>query len=102
MNTNPSKLAVDSKTDQLNIIVEVVTLDSPNPDVLGQAFEKIRGSPNYLKPIVMEGLARKLKVSRKTLEKAFECWVMERISQIPLADARNSQNGEKALDEAEV
>jgi len=73
--------------EQLSITVEVLTLDIPSAEVLGQAFEKIRTLPNYLKPIVMEGLAKKLKVSKKTLEQSFQSWAMERISQIA-ADAQ--------------
>lgn len=80
---------------QLSITVEVVTLDIPNPEILSQAFEKIRVLPTYLKPIVMEGLAKKLKVSKKTLEKSFEFWAMERISQIAATDVQNNQNGEE-------
>lgn len=86
----------DSRLDsQLSITVEVVTLDIPSDTVMSQAFEKIRTLPTYLKPIVMEGLAKKLKVSKKTLDKSFEFWAMERISQIAAADAQNNQNSQE-------
>lgn len=78
----------------ISITVEVVTLDIPREDVLSQAFDKIRSLPNYLKPIVMEGLAKKLKVSKKAIDKSFELWMMERISQIALTDAAQN-NGEE-------
>lgn len=81
----------------ISITVEVVTFDIPCEDVLSQAFDKIRTLPNYLKPIVMEGLAKKLKVSKKAIDKSFELWMMERISQIALTGAaqNNSNNGEE-------
>lgn len=85
----------DRPDSQLSITVEVVTLDIPSDDVMNQAFEKIRTLPTYLKPIVMEGLAKKLKVGKKTLEKSFEFWAMERISQIAAADAQNNQNNQE-------
>lgn len=85
----------DRLDSQLSITVEVVTLDIPSNDVMNQAFEKIRTLPTYLKPIVMEGLAKKLKVSKKTLDKSFEFWAMERISQIAAADAQNNQNSQE-------
>ncbi len=88
----------DRPDSQLSITVEVVTLDIPSPEVLSQAFEKIRGLDHYIKPIVMERFAKKLKVSKKTLEKSFEIWAMERISQIAANDAaqnNNSNNGEE-------
>lgn len=89
------KSSQSDRAAQLSIIVETVTLDIPDADVLSQAFEKIRTLPKYLKPIVMEGLAKKLKVSKKTLEKSFEAWAMERISQIATTDAQNNSNGEE-------
>lgn len=93
LSTPGTKVQPDS---QLSITVEVVSLDIPREDVLSQAFEKIRTLPNYLKPIVMEGLAKKLKVSKKAIDKSFEAWMMERISQIAAADAQNnSNNGEE-------
>jgi hypothetical protein len=81
----------------ISITIEVVTLDIPDAQVLSQAFEKIRTLPIYLKPIVMEGLAKKLKVSKKAIDKSFEAWMMERISQIAALDAaqHNSNNGEE-------
>lgn len=84
-----------------SITIEVVSLDIPDKDVLGQAFEKIRTLPNYVKPIVVEGLARKLRVSKKAIEKSFEYWMMERITQIAALDAaqnkqaNNNSNGEE-------
>ena len=84
--------------DTMSITIEVVTLDIPREEVLSQAFEKIRTLPNYLKPIVMEGLAKKLKVSKKAIDKSFEAWMMERITQIATLDAaqnNNSNNGEE-------
>ncbi len=95
LSTPGTKVQPDSR---LSITIEVVSLDIPREEVLTQAFEKIRALPNYLKPIVMEGLARKLKVSKKTIDKSFEAWMMERISQIAANDAaqnNNSNNGEE-------
>lgn len=94
---NPSDRENSSQSghpDDISITVEVVTLDIPREDVLSQAFDKIRSLPNYLKPIVMEGLAKKLKVSKKAIDKSFELWMMERISQIALTDAAQN-NGEE-------
>lgn len=85
----------DRSDGQLSITVEVVTLDVPNPEVLSQAFEKFRTLDHWIKPIVMEGLAKKLKVSRKTLEKSFEAWAMERITQIAATSTQNNQNSEE-------
>lgn len=87
----------DRSDSQLSITIEVVSLDIPREEILTQAFDKIRSLPNYLKPIVMEGLAKKLKVSKKAIDKSFELWMMERISQIAANDAaqNNSNNGEE-------
>lgn len=93
---NKLHISGDDETS-MSITIEVVTLDIPREDVLGQAFEKIRTLPNYLKPIVMEGLAKKLKVSKKAIDKSFEAWMMERITQIAANDAaqNNNSNGEE-------
>lgn len=103
----PSALGVNSQyqtdrvsapveSNQISLSVEVVTLDIPSGNVLSQAFEKVRTLENYLKPIVMEGIAKKLGVSKKTLEKSYEAWMMERIERISqLADVPASQNGEE-------
>lgn len=85
----------DRPDSQLSITVEVVTLDIPNREVLSQAFEKIRTLDHYVKPIVMEGLAKKLKVSKKTIEKSFEAWAMERITQVAAIGTQNNQNSEE-------
>lgn len=85
----------DRALEQVSITIEVVTLDIPDAGILSLAFEKVRSLPNYLKPIVMEGLVKKLKVSKKTLDKAFEAWVMERISQIATAADAQHNNGEE-------
>jgi hypothetical protein len=84
-----------SGDEAMSITIEVVTLDVPREDVLNQAFDKIRSLPNYLKPIVMEGLARKLKVSKKAIDRSFELWMMQRISEIATAGQNNSNNGEE-------
>jgi len=91
---NSTQSLTANELQQLNLTVEYVTLHIPDADILSQAFEKVRALPNYLKPIVMEGLAKKLRVSKKTVDKAFEVWAMERISQIVAADAQRN-NGEE-------
>ena len=88
------RVSAPAESNQISLTVEAVKLDIPNADVLSQAFEKTRTLPNDLKPIVMEGIARKLGVTKKTLEKSYEAWMMERIERISqLADAQASQNG---------
>jgi transcriptional regulator GlxA family with amidase domain len=77
--------------NQIQFTVEVVTLDIPDAEGLGQAFEKIKSLENYLKPIVIEILAKRLGVSKKTLEKAFQVWLME---QIKKSVQDNQQNRE--------
>jgi squalene cyclase len=95
---NPSNCNKSDRTfgkpEQLTVTVEVVSLDIPSAETLNQAFEKIRTLPTYLKPIVLEGLAKKLKVSKKAVDKAFEFWMMERITQTVSA-GQNNQNGEE-------
>lgn len=90
-----NKLHISEDSSDNSIAVEVVTFDIPREEVLNQAFEKIRTLPKHLKPIVMEGFAKKLKITKKTLEKSFEIWAMERISQITAVDAQNNQNSEE-------
>ncbi len=97
---NPSDRQNSSQNDRsdISITIEVVTLDIPREEMLSQAFEKIRTLKNWVKPIVMEALAKKLKVSKKAIDKSFEAWMMERISQIAANDAaqnNNSNNGEE-------
>lgn len=89
--------SAEGTEDKLSITIEIVTLDIPSETVLSQAFDKIRTLPNYLKPIVMEGLAKKLGVGKKTIDKSFELWMMERISQMVLTGSgqNNSNNGEE-------
>lgn len=90
------RVSIPVESDQISLTVEVISLDIPNADVLAQAFEKVRTLPVHLKPIVMEGIAKKLKVSKKTLDKSFEFWMMERISQhTAAADVQATQNGEE-------
>lgn len=84
---------ISEEQSQVTITVEVVTLDIPNKDVMSQAFEKIRKLDNWLKPIVLEGLAKKLKSSKKTLEKSFELWAMERIAQIAATQENQNEEG---------
>lgn len=97
LNSSDRENSSQSGHSDISITVEVVTLDIPREDVLSQAFDKIRSLPNYLKPIVMEGLAKKLKVSKTAIDKSFELWMMERISQIALTGTaqNNSNNGEE-------
>lgn len=82
----------DHPDSQISITIEVVSLDIPREEILTQAFDKIRSLPNYLKPIVMEGLAKKLKVSKKAIDKSFELWMMERISQIAANGTAQNNN----------
>lgn len=90
---------LDSPSDreninQLQFTVEVVSVDFPDAVGLGQAFEKIRNLPNYLKPIVLEVLARRIGVSKKTIEKSFHIWSVEHIKKITAATQDNQQNRE--------
>lgn len=90
------QVSAPAESNQISLTVEAVKLDIPNADVLSQAFDKVRTLPNYLKPIVMEGIARKLGVTKKTLEKSYEAWMMERIERISqMADTQANQNGEE-------
>lgn len=90
------RVSAPAQLSRIGLNIEVISLEIPNSDILSQAFEKVRTLENYLKPIVMEGIARKLGVSKKTLEKSYEAWMMERIERISqLADVQASQNGEE-------
>lgn len=84
----------NNNKNQIQFTVEVVTLDIPDAEGLGQAFERIKALENYLKPIVIEILAKRLGVSRKTLEKAFQVWLMEQIKKNIAATQDNQQNRE--------
>lgn len=90
------RASAPTQLSRIGLNVEVISLEIPNSDILSQAFEKVRTLENYLKPIVMEGIAKKLGVSKKTLEKSYEAWMMERIERISqLADVQANQNGEE-------
>lgn len=90
------RVSAPVQLSRIGLNVAVISLEIPNSDVLSQAFEKVRTLENYLKPIVIEGIARKLGVTKKAVEKSYEIWMMERIERISkLADVQASQNGEE-------
>lgn len=90
------RVSAPAENSQISLSAEVVTFSIPSSNVLSEAFERVRTLENYLKPIVIEGIARKLGVSKKAVEKSYEIWMMERIERISkMADAQTTQNGEE-------
>jgi hypothetical protein len=82
IDSSPSTLGVSldfQKSDRKKISIpdERITIELPSAEALAEAFEQISGLQPHLKPVAIEKLAKRLSLSKKTIEDSYCAWVTE-------------------------